>query len=219
VGMGIKKTTKKGEILSRYTSLPSLLHILTEKKLTLLDTSNWDDKNDCFLIDKFKDIKKLGTVRALCLTTVRERYHHWRVFTNGSDGVCIEFDRKRLLDRLRIHVGLVFRDIDYVPLNKIARIMPNVDDLPFLKRVAYKDEAEFRIVYFDKLKVKDPITFPIEITDIKKVTLSPWMNKQLTDAVETVIRNIPACDKLTIERTTLLKNRQWRELADKAAGT
>lgn len=48
--------------LRRYTNLPSLLYMLTKKKITLLDPDTWDDKNDSWFLDIYteeKNCKKL----------------------------------------------------------------------------------------------------------------------------------------------------------------
>ncbi len=34
---------------------------------------------------------------ALCFSEAKERYHLWRSFTHGTDGVCIEFVKEGLL--------------------------------------------------------------------------------------------------------------------------
>jgi hypothetical protein len=42
---------------------------------------------------KHKSIKALF---GLCASSVADTYHHWRVFTVGSEGACIQFDRRAL---------------------------------------------------------------------------------------------------------------------------
>jgi hypothetical protein len=57
----------------------------------------WDDENDAHYIAKYKRLKHAVAVLALCFTESDETYHHWKVFSHGKDGVCIEFDKPRLL--------------------------------------------------------------------------------------------------------------------------
>ena len=66
-------------VLRRYTDLPALLYLLRTRSITLLDPSSWDDKNDSYYLEKYKEKKSLQTVLALCLSTAEETYHHWRV--------------------------------------------------------------------------------------------------------------------------------------------
>ena len=46
--------------LHRYTSLPVLLDMLVNKRITLLDPASWEDRNDSFYVEKYKEIKKLA---------------------------------------------------------------------------------------------------------------------------------------------------------------
>jgi hypothetical protein len=46
---------------------------------------------------EYKRLRQAKTVLALCFAETTATYHHWRVFSHGADGVCIEFDKDRLL--------------------------------------------------------------------------------------------------------------------------
>lgn len=83
--------------MRRYTNLGSLFHIVQRGALTLLDPERWDDRNDVFFMGEYKRRKRARTVLALCLAKSEERYHHWKVFAHGSDGVCLEFNESLLL--------------------------------------------------------------------------------------------------------------------------
>jgi hypothetical protein len=87
--------------LRRYTDIPALISVLSERKITLLDPASWDDKNDSRFLALYKDKEKLQSVLALCFTQTDEMYHHWRVFANGSAGVCIRFDRSAAAASMR----------------------------------------------------------------------------------------------------------------------
>jgi hypothetical protein len=84
------------QFLRRYTNLPALIHLLTKRKITLLDPESWDDKNDSRFLTLYGKKNSLKTVLALCFAKSRETYHRWRVFADGPSGVCVRFDRKRL---------------------------------------------------------------------------------------------------------------------------
>jgi hypothetical protein len=89
------------DILRRYTSLPALIYLLSNRAITLLDPSSWDDSNDSHFLALYRDKKRLNCVLAICFTQVSERYHHWRVFGDGSSGICIQFVRSKLLEDSR----------------------------------------------------------------------------------------------------------------------
>ena len=74
---------------------------MTQRKITLLDPQSWDDSNDSRYLALYKEKKKLTTVLALCFTQASETYHHWRVFANGSSGICITFHSVELLEAVQ----------------------------------------------------------------------------------------------------------------------
>ena len=80
------------KFLRRYTNMTTLIYMLKEKKITLLNPEKWDDKNDAYYMSLYKKKGSLKSILALCFTQVPERYHHWRVFAGGPDGVCVRFE-------------------------------------------------------------------------------------------------------------------------------
>jgi len=83
--------------LRRYTNLAATVHLLRNRCLTLLNPESWDDRNDAYFLAQYKERTNASSVLALCFAEASETYHHWRVFSSGGDGVCIEFDRPKLL--------------------------------------------------------------------------------------------------------------------------
>jgi hypothetical protein len=201
------------ELLHRYTSLSSLFDILNKKRLTLLNYDNWDDKNDAFYMEKYKERKKLKTVLALCFSEANETYHHWKIYTPQSDGVRITFHRERLL-KIVCHVKNVRAErIVYKRIDEINKLKPVVNRLPFMKRLPYKDEKEFRIVYVNDAENLEMKELPIKLGCIAKVTLNPWLPNPLVDAVKATIHSIPDCAGITVGRTGLLENERWKSAA------
>jgi hypothetical protein len=54
--------------------------MLLKKKIILLDPSSWEDRNDSFYMEKYREMKRLKTLLAMCFTTKPETFHHWKVF-------------------------------------------------------------------------------------------------------------------------------------------
>jgi hypothetical protein len=208
-----KLPRRKASSLRRYTSVPSLLHLLQNRQITLLSPASWDDKNDAFFMIQYKQRKKVKSVLALCFTMADDTYHHWRVFTHGSDGARITFRRKELLAAFAKIKGVRKRPVKYKRVKELSAFRPAIDELPFLKRHPYKDEREFRIVYVDRKKEIEAKGFDIDLACIERVTLSPWMPKSLKDAVKLTIHSIPGCKKLKVYQSTLLENEQWKRSA------
>ena len=171
----------------RYTDLPSLIQILTNKKLTLLDPSLWDDKNDSYYLSVYKEKKSLQSVLALCFTKESETYHHWRVFSSGTSGVCINFNSKMLENAFSQIVNLQFKEVDYLTLKSQKSSPPSIAQLPFLKRIPYKHEKEYRALWESNSIKKSSYDVPIDLSSITRITLSPWMHSSLKDNIVSLL--------------------------------
>lgn len=77
--------------LRRYTDLPALIYLLSERKLTLLDPKSWDDQNDAYYLELYREKKRLSSVLALCFTQASETYQ-------GTGGLSLDADRKHRVE-------------------------------------------------------------------------------------------------------------------------
>lgn len=194
---------------SRYTDLPSLIHILSSRQLTLLNPMTWDDKNDSAYITLYREKSKLASVLALCFTRASETYHHWRIFAPTSSGVRITFNEERLRTCIEGVPGLRLQDVEYVKLEDLRKRKPKLDRLPFLKRYPYQPESEVRLLWESATDQKGALTVPFELGAITDITLSPWLHPTLVESVKSVLHDIPDCNGLTVRRTTLINNNEW----------
>jgi hypothetical protein len=210
---------EKPASLHRYTNLAATIHLLRTKCITLLNPATWDDKNDAYFMAEYKRLMKAETALALCFTEQRETYHHWRVFSHGSDGVRIEFDRKKLLSTFAGDQQIRTGQVSYKLIKELSKLKSvALEDLPFLKRDPYKDECEFRVVYVDKKKALQHQDYYIEIGWIKQITLSPWMSKGLAKSVKETLRSIDECSRLKVYRSTLIENEAWKAVTSRIRG-
>lgn len=200
-------------ILRRYTNLPSTLHILQEKCLTLLSPNSWDDKNDAFFISTFKKRIKAKSVLALCFSQTRQTYHHWRVFSGESDGVCLEFDQAKLLKAIKKDDRFTGDSVKYRKIRNRRMKTLTKDELPFVKRYPYKDEKEFRILFIDEDEACDTKRIDIPLNCINRITLSPWMPRDLVEVVKQTIKSISGCQKLEVYRSTIIETETWKRYA------
>lgn len=207
--------TKK--FLRRYTNLPALLYLLRERKITLLDPASWDDKNDSYFLSLYRQKKQLKSVLALCFTPAFETYHHWRVFAEGSSGACVTFDRDRLLKVVKKQPGVTAKTVEYLTLNDIRDVNVKTRNLPFLKRSAYGDEREFRIIYESSAETHGALNIDVPLACIERITLSPWIPAALSDHVKSTIKEIDGCQSLKVFRSTLISNESWKALGDSAS--
>jgi hypothetical protein len=204
------------EVLRRYTDLPGVIYLLTERTLTLLDPQTWDDSNDSRYLALYREKKDLQTVLAVCFTQSDETYHHWRVFAPGASGACVRFKRARLLNALKGTHGLRTGPVRYLKLPEIRKTRLRTQQLPFLKRYAFEHEKEYRVVYESKTDRLDTLDIDIPLSCIERVTLSPWLHPALSGHVKRTLHAIPGCSRLEVVRSTLIGNEEWKNLGEEA---
>ena len=208
-------TNKKDIYLRRYTDLPTLLYLLSQRQITLLDPKSWDDGNDSHYIAEYKEKKRLISVLALCFSKAPETYHHWKVFSGSTAGVCIRFKRTTLLRSLE-DKELKLGDVKYLTLGDARKNRPILDDLPFIKRAAYIDEDEFRMIYESDTQVMSKLDVEIPLNCVNRITLSPWLHKDLVATIKAIVQQIPGCEKMEVVRSTLIGNEQWKKIGGNA---
>ncbi len=176
-------------VLRRYTDLPTLLHIIEFKKLTLLSPLTWDDKNDSNFMDAYARAKLLKTCVALCFCEKSDTYHHWKVFSPGSAGVCVEFWKAPLISAAE-EVGIIHGGIEYLTIKKLNLREEDPDKLPFMKRSAFKDEREYRFVYGSTKEIVQTKTLSIDFEMIRKVIINPWSPPPLYSGIVKTIKKL-----------------------------
>ena len=201
----------------RYTNRAAAIHLLQTRTITLLNPATWDDKNDAYFMAEYKRLVGARTVLALCFAECNETYHHWGVFSHGSDGVCIVFDKERILSAFEGDALVRKGSVNYKVLNEIKKLKTlDAEELPFLKRRAYKDEKEYRVVYVNKRNAEEFLPYQIDIASVAQVILSPWIAVTLARAIRKTLLSIDGCPSLSITKSTLTNNEQWRRVTAKA---
>lgn len=200
------------KFLRRYTELPFLLYLLKTKQITLLNPKLWDDKNDSHHIEAYRVQKSLGSVLALCLTEAPETYHHWKVFSGGTAGVCIVFDKERFLNWARNEPCLHAGPVTYRTMNSVRTTAPDLEELPFLKRYAFRDEKEYRLIFKENDGAHQFKDIKIDLATISKIVVSPWLPKSVFSSVKTMVQSIDGCKSIRALRTTLVDNEEWKRI-------
>jgi hypothetical protein len=204
-------------ILSRYTELPHVLHTLQTRTLTLLSPGAWDDKNDTHFVECYRKHSKFKATLALCLTEAAQTYHHWKVFTQGTSGACLNFEKEEFLKWIADTPGLQGRSVVYKTVQQLTDGPPKRTDLPFLKRKAYEHEKEFRLLHCSTKRRIATKSFEIPLSMINSIVLNPWLPKGTVSSVKKLIASIDGCATIPILRATIVENDIWRKLADKAS--
>jgi hypothetical protein len=194
---------------SRYTDLPSLVHILTKRELTLLDPMSWDDKNDSNFITLYREKCRLKSVLALCFSQASETYHHWRIFAPSSSGVCIRFGETLLREAVARVPELQLKPVTYLKMDEIRSGELRREALPFLKRYPFQPESEVRMLWESATEERHSLPVPIDLAAIRRITLSPWLHPSLVDCIKSMIKSIDGCSRLNVYRSTLVSNADW----------
>lgn len=200
--MGIKH-------LFRYTDLPSLVGILRNKSLTLLDPQSWDDKNDSNFISIYKEKSGMASVLALCFTRSSETYHHWKVFSQGSSGVRITLDEDRIRESIKKIPGMQMNDVEYIKIEDLRTQNLDQNRLPFLKRWPYSHESEVRLLWESKDTNNSSFQLPFDAKCISEITLSPWLHSNLHQCVVETLKSIDGFENINVRKTTLINNSEW----------
>ncbi len=159
-----------------------------------------------------------GFAGALCLTESSETFHHWQVFANGPSGICIVFDKAKLEQMFKGH-GLLGSNghfmsgpVEYVPMTKISSLdATDIHRLPFLKRIGFRDEREFRVIGYLVEKEMSAMYVPLDPAAILKVILTPFLHPALAKSCKKALRSLDGWNKLKIEHSRLTDNQTWQK--------
>lgn len=199
-----------GSQLRRYTELKYLLSILRDGRLSLRDPSKWEDKNDSFLLDLYKSKKILASVLVLCLAEAPESYLHWKVYAGHNEGVCIGFNKELFVNKVKADKSLVHDYVAYRTIKQMQKRRPTVDDLPFVKRYAYSDEQEYRIICQSRTEKIQAKHIPVFPTDIEFIDINPWVRNAELDSIRSQIHNINGFENFKLRQSTIIDNSGWQ---------
>lgn len=197
-----------------FTSLPFALDVLSRKQIALLSPETWQDQNDAYYLERYREERQFRSVLALCFSLRRETFHHWRVFSGGACGVCIEFNKAKLLQSIANQKGFRSGNVTYHLISNLQKNPPELETWPFLKRKPFEDGKEFRVIYESKTEKLQAKYINIDIASIHLVTLSPWLPNAVAASVMKLIKRIDGCAALNVNRSTLINNAAWREIID-----
>jgi hypothetical protein len=150
-----------------------VIDLLANRRVVLLDPATWDDRNDSYFLERYKILSGCKSVLALCLSSVGETYHHWRVFCGQSSGVCVEYLRAPFVEHLNNTKGVRTGDVQYKTLGDMKKSKIKLSDLPFLKRHAFRHESEYRAIYESAETEEATHDVKIPLSIIRGITLSP----------------------------------------------
>lgn len=201
-----------GERLRRYTSIPAVLDTLQRRQTSLLEPASWSDRNDREIMRAYAERTPSRRAFAYCMAIGNETAHHWQVFADRGRGACIVFDRDRLLHALAGDSAIRHREVAYVNWRTLSPAMRTYENLPFLKRVVFRYEREYRVVATPPAGVSESAaTYDVRIplTCITSIYFSGEAPTTYFETVKQIICAISGCERLPIRHSGLLKNVNW----------
>lgn len=202
--------------LKRYTSTLAALDMLINRRITLLNPSSWADRNDRELMSLYASTTSGRVAFAYCMAEGNETAHHWQVYADRGFGVCIAFDKARLVDALSHDPAITFGSVSYVSWRDLKLREP-YHDLPFIKRQVYRAEREFRLVAVPDANYDSPsYNVDIPINCITSIAVSGEVPAAHFETFKRLVRSLPECGKLSIRHSGLLRNPRWAAAVDAA---
>lgn len=206
------------QVLRRYTNLPSLIDIIQNKTLTLLDPRSWTDTNDVYVMDQYKEHsgKNINTLLALCFTEAEEEtFHHWNVFAGDSSGVCIVFDKQALIESVNGKNKIRHRSVTYISSDD-QLTQHSIEEIPFLKRSGYEDEREYRFIFEDTLELNALVGFEFDLSCIEGIIFSPRTPPLLVASIKEAITKMDTMKDLMIPmgKSSLTDDFAWKSKID-----
>ena len=201
------------DFLRRYTELPFVVDYLNTRELALPSPKTWDDRNDAYYIERYAAATECPHTYALCLTEASETYHHWKIFSHGAGGACIEFKKDALIEQARKIGGLRAESVRYRTLQELRASKPTVQELPFLKRHAFADEIEFRLfLALPQPAQPGPYRLPVPLSAVNRIVLSPWLPRAVADRCKALLKSMEGCKSVKVYRSSLVENEEWKKL-------
>ena len=201
------------KVFNRFTSLQALYSIVEGGKMNFSDPRWWPDRNDSKLLDLYCKKKDIS-IRVLCLTGDYETISFWTDYADNGNGCCIQFDRKKLLEKLDTLVqadsAVRHRKTTYLKFRETKRFKElQLDDIPFCKRWPYRYESEYRVIKEFAGYGKTDISASVDIsirTDIEKITLGPNIDDEsFKEIKEDLLRR----GVKKVNRSSVLKSNTW----------
>jgi hypothetical protein len=209
--------SRRGNWLKKYTKLEFLEKTLEKRCLHLGDPATWPDKNDGELIKIYSETSGFQKTRSACLTMAPDRYHFWALFGEQHKGVCLWFDRRKLVADIVNDKSLISGRIRYLRPQQLSCIKLN--ELPFAKRVQYHDEQEFRILRDFRATERDSDGFHFSSSSLVRIYLNPWLKgedqKRIRAQTEEIVQKF--CPHVSVHQSKMLEYDRWINGAKKVA--
>lgn len=199
--------------LCKYMDILDLFDILKNKRLILRDPKHWEDRNDYFLIQQYLENKKIINLYATCFTSHDDAYHFWKIYTTKANGVCVKFKTRNLIEAINLDKfpnNFRFDSVQYRTLKDVTQSMVEIEEFPFIKRVAFNAEREVRLIYEESKSALPHRSLSINLDAIQEIIIGPSVRDEFfTDCVAT-ISSLATLNGIRIRKSTILQSPAWQ---------
>lgn len=167
-GKPVFEEADRNKFVYRYISFDSLLQMLNERVIILVQTSYWEDAYENFIVKEkyFNDKQERIPVNWLskmfygqCWTGKMSSDAMWRIYSPDKKGVRIRTRIGKVLDVLSDEPSCFLGRVEYLPQSKIEEDLLSLNghitenqlcrlmlESQFVKRNSFSHESEFRII-------------------------------------------------------------------------
>lgn len=199
--------------LCKYMDFLDLFDILKNKRLILRDPKHWEDRNDYFLIQQYLENKKIVNLFATCFTAQDDAYHFWKMYTTRANGACVKFKTRELFNAINLDYSpnsFRFDSVKYRTLKDVTQNLVEIDEYPYIKRMAFNAEQEVRLIY-EEPKSTLPYRFlKIDLDAIQEIVIGPSVRDEYVNDCVATISSLSNGGSMKIRKSTILQSAAWQ---------
>ena len=207
---------KKHAPLHHYTKITFLLHLLSRRKVTLVNPLNWPDKNEVSTFEAYMKKEHVTSIYALSLTSAKETAHHWNSFASGIDGCRISFRKDSLEKYVRENNSLKLEKIRYINRGGLKRALNSEEitsrSYPFIKRDLFRHEEEYRLIFSDSKTQNKLNHLEIDLDIISSITINAIMDREVFESIKRILKIVSNNTSIQIRQSNLLEDCHWGKL-------
>lgn len=200
--------------LKHYTSVSTLYKILV-KGFMFQNGESWDDDNDRYTLQIYRDYISPQNVLALCFCDGAGNAYHWtalgKIDPNDpySEIKCsIVLNKDTFLKYIDSIDGMSHQEMMYCKNNKVAE--HQIEDLPYLKRNEFSIEKEYRVIYKGD---KSEFFLPDIIPYIDKIVIGLCMEEKFDEIKQHLTAKFHI-DETKITQNLLKGSKDWNDNVD-----
>lgn len=200
--------------LKHYTSVSTLYKIL-DSGFMFQDGKSWDDDNDRYTLQMYRDYISPQNVLALCFCDGAGNAYHWtalgKIDSNDpySEIKCsIVLNKDTFLKHIDSVNGISHHEMMYCKNNQVAE--HQMEDLPYLKRKEFSVENEYRVIYMGD---KSEFFLSGIIPYIDKIVIG-LCDKEDFDRIKQHIVTTSHINEAKITQNLLKGSEEWNDNVD-----